>query len=303
LLCRAPINNMTRAKEKVYQWGFAVLAFASLLFLIGIVIVLFKEALPIFAKVKFFNFIFGRSWYPTYSPPEFGILPLILASFWITLGAMVVCVPLGVGSALYINELASQRQKAILKPLVELLASVPSIVYGFFGMVILAPFIQKLFNIPIGLCAFSASLVLGIMAVPTVCSISEDSLSWVPRSFREASFAVGANRWQTLIKVVIPAAGSGISTAIILGMSRAIGETMTVLMVAGGAAVIPKSFFDPVRPMTAAIAAEMGEAPMGSDHYHALFAIALILFSFTFIFNIIAELISRRCRIKLGLSG
>jgi len=265
--------------------------------------VLFKEALPIFAKVKFLKFIFGGSWYPTYNPPEFGILPLILASFWVTLGAMMVCVPLGVGSALYINELASQRQKAILKPLVELLGSVPSIVYGFFGMVVLAPFIQKLFNIPIGLCAFSASLVLGIMAVPTVCSISEDALSWVPRSFREASFAVGANRWQTLIKVVIPAAGSGISTAIILGMSRAIGETMTVLMVAGGAAVIPKSFFDPVRPMTAAIAAEMGEAPMGSDHYHALFAIALILFSFTFVFNIIAELISRRYRIKLGLSG
>jgi phosphate transport system permease protein len=141
------------------------------------------------------------------------------------------------------------------------------------------------------------------MATPTVCSIAEDALSYVPRSFREASFAVGANRWQTLVKVVIPAAGSGISTAIILGMSRAIGETMTVLMVAGGAAVIPKSFFEPVRPMTAAIAAEMGEAPMGSDHYHALFAIALILFFVTFVFNIIAEVISRKYRIKLGLSG
>jgi len=290
-------------KEKLYQWGFTVLAFASLVFLVGIVIVLFKESLPIFTKVKFLEFIFGRSWYPTYDPPEFGILPLILASFWVTVGAMLICVPLGIGSALYINELATQRQKAILKPLIELLASVPSIVYGFFGMVILAPFLQKLLNIPIGLCAFSASLVLGIMAIPTVCSISEDALSWVPRSFREASFALGANRWQTLVKVVVPAAGSGISTAVILGMSRAIGETMTVLMVAGGAAVIPKSFFEPVRPMTAAIAAEMGEAPMGSDHYHALFAIALILFLITFIFNIIAELISRRYRIKLGLSG
>ena len=294
---------MPRAKEKLYKWGFTVLAFASLVFLIGIVIVLFKEALPIFTKVKFFKFIFGRSWYPTYNSPEFGILPLILASFWVTLGAMFIAVPLGVGSALYIHELASQRQKAILKPLVELLACVPSIVYGFFGMVVLSPFLQRLLNIPIGLCAFSASLILGIMAVPTVCSISEDALCWVPRSFREASFAVGANRWQTLIKVVIPAAGSGISTAVILGMSRAIGETMTVLMVAGGAAVIPKSFFEPVRPMTAAIAAEMGEAPMGSDHYHALFAIALVLFIFTFLFNIIAELISRRYRMKLCLSG
>ncbi len=170
-------------------------------------------------------------------------------------------------------------------------------------MVVLAPFLQKVLNIPIGLCAFSASLVLGIMATPSVCSIAEDALSYVPHSFREASFAVGANRWQTLTRIVIPAAGSGISTAVILGMSRAIGETMTVLMVAGGAAVIPRSFFDPVRPMTAAIAAEMGEAAMASDHYHALFAIALILFLITFVFNIIAELVSRRFRIKLGLSG
>ena len=294
---------MARFKEKIYQWLFAVLAFASLLFLVGIIIVLFKEALPIFKKVKVLEFLLGKFWYPTYDPPEFGILPLILASFWISLGAMVVCVPLGVGSALYLNEIAGAREKTILKPLVEVLASIPSIVYGFFGMAVLAPFLQNLLHLPIGLCAFTASLTLGIMATPTVCSIAEDALSYVPRSFREASFAVGANRWQTLVKVVIPAAGSGISTAIILGMSRAIGETMTVLMVAGGAAVIPKSFFDPVRPMTSAIAAEMGEAPMGSDHFHALFAIALILFLITFVFNVIAELVSRKYRIKLGLAG
>ncbi len=294
---------MTKIKEKLYKWIFAILAFASLVFLVGIVIVLFKEALPIFKKVKALEFIFGKFWYPTYDPPEFGIFPLILASLWVSVGAMLVCVPLGVGSALYLNEMASHKQKAVLKPLVEILASIPSIVYGFFGMVVLAPFLQNLLHLPIGLCAFTASLTLGIMATPTVCSIAEDALSYVPKSFREASFAVGANRWQTLVKVVIPAAGSGISTAIILGMSRAIGETMTVLMVAGGAAVIPKSFFDPVRPMTSAIAAEMGEAPMGSDHFHALFAIALILFLITFVFNVIAEAISRKYRIKLGLSG
>lgn len=278
-----------------------MLAFSSLAFLIGIVIVLFKEALPIFKTAGLFNFILGREWYPTYHPPEFGILPLILASVWVTLGAMLICLPLGVGSALYLNEIATAAQKAVLKPVIEILASIPSIVYGFFGMVVLAPFLQRLFHLPVGLCAFTASLTLGVMATPTVCSIAEDALSYVPRSFREASFAVGANRWQTLTKVVIPAAGSGISTAVILGMSRAIGETMTVLMVAGGAAVMPRSFFDPVRPMTAAIAAEMGEAPVGSAHYHALFAIALILFLVTFIFNIIAEFISRRFRIKLGL--
>lgn len=288
-------------KEKLYQWGFAILAFSSLFFLAGIVAVLVKESLPIFWKISVFEFVFGRSWYPTYEPPEFGILPLILASFWVTAGALVVCIPLGVGSALYLNELADYRQRSVLKPLIEVLASIPSIIYGFFGMAILAPFLQHLLRIPIGLCAFSASLILGIMATPTVCSIAEDALSYVPRSLREASFALGADRWQTLTRVVIPAAGSGISTAVILGMSRAIGETMTVLMVAGGAAVIPRSFFDPVRPMTAAIAAEMGEAPMGSLHYHALFAIALILFLFTFAFNIIAEAIGRRFRFKLGM--
>jgi len=295
--------NYKRAKEKIYAWLFLILAFASLFFLIGIMLVLFKEGTPIFKEVGFFQFIFGTKWYPTYEPPEFGILPLILASLWVSFGAILVCVPLGIGSALYLNEIASTRQREFLKPLIELLASIPSVVYGFFGLVIVAPFLQKLFNLPTGLTALTASLILGIMATPAVCSIAEDALSYVPRSFREASFALGANRWQTLTKVVIPAAGSGLSTAVILGMGRAIGETMTVLMVCGGAAVIPKSFLEPVRPMTAAIAAEMGEVPMGGSHYHALFAIALFLFLITFVFNIIAEVISRRFRIKLGLSG
>jgi phosphate transport system permease protein len=288
-------KNMLKFKEKLYEWGFGFLAFASLFFLVGIVIVLFRESMPIFGKVKVGDFLFGHFWYPTYDPPEFGILPLLLGSLWVSVGAMFVCVPLGVGTALYLNELASHRQRAILKPLVEVLAGIPSIVYGFFGMVILGPALQSMFNLSIGLCVFTASLTLGIMATPTVCSIAEDALSYVPNSFREASFALGANRWQTLTRVIIP--------AIILGMSRAIGETMIVLMVAGGSAVIPGSIFEPVRPMTSAIAAEMGEAPFGSDHYHALFAIALGLFIITFIFNIMAELISRRFRIKLGMSG
>ncbi len=295
--------NYKRIKEKFYKWIFTILAFSSLFFLVGIMLVLFKEGTPIFKDIGFFKFLFGAKWYPTYEPPDFGILPLVLASLWVTAGAVFVCVPLGVGSALYLNEIAGFRQRQFLKSIIELLASIPSVVYGFFGMVIVTPFLQKIFNLSTGLTALNASLILGLMATPTVCSIAEDALSYVPRSFREASFAVGANRWQTLTRVVIPAAGSGISTAIILGMSRAIGETMTVLMIAGGAAVIPKTFFGPVRPMTAAIAAEMGEAPMGGDHYHALFAIALILFLITFVFNIIAEIISRRFRIKLGLSG
>jgi phosphate transport system permease protein len=290
-----------RIKERIYKYIFSVLAFASLLFLVGITLTLFLEGVPVFKEVNFFEFLGGISWYPTHSDPEYGILPLIMGSLWVTFGAIVICVPLGVGSALFINELASRRTRAFLKPIIELLAGIPSIVYGFFGMVIIAPFIQELLNLPVGLTAFTGSLILGIMATPTVCSISEDALSFVPKEFREASFAVGANRWQTLTRVVIPAAASGISTGIILGMSRAVGETMTVLMVTGGAAVMPKTFFQPVRPMTATIAAEMGETVMGSTHYHALFAIGLILFFITFGFNIVAELISRRFRLKLGL--
>ncbi len=297
-----PYKTM-RVRETIYRWVFAVLALASLVFLVGITVVLFKEGVPVLRSVSLKDFLSGRHWYPTYEPPEFGILPLILGSVWVTIGALFICVPLGVGSALYLHELASSRQRAFLKPLIEILAGIPSIVFGFFAMAVLAPFLQDLLHLPIGLCAFTASLILGIMAVPTVCSIAEDALSYVPRGFREASFALGASRWQTLTKVVIPAAGSGISTAIILGMSRVIGETMTVLMAAGGAAVIPKTIFEPVRPMTATIAAEMGEAPMGGAHFHALFAIGLILFLLTFVFNIIAEIISRRYRVKLGLSG
>jgi phosphate transport system permease protein len=292
---------MQRLREKLYLWIFAILAFASLVFLIGIILTLLKESFPFFSQYKLTAALIGRSWYPTSSPAEFGMLPLIFASVLVTLGAMVVCVPIGVGSALFIHELTSQRMRAVLKPMIEILAGIPSIVYGFFGMLVVAPFLQNLLGIPTGLCAFTASLVLGIMAVPTVSSLAEDALSFVPGSFREASLAVGATRWQTLTRVVVPAAGSGISTAIILGMSRAVGETMTVLMVAGGAAIIPHSIFDPVRPMTSTIAAEMGEAVMGSLHYHALFAIGLILFLITLVFNIVAEIVSRRFRLKLGL--
>lgn len=292
---------MVKRKERIIRWVFTVLAFSSLFFLVGIMITLFSTGLPVFEEVGFLKFILGRDWYPTYDPPDFGIFPLILASLLVTLGAVLVCVPLGVGSALFIHELASHKQRAILKPIIEILAGIPSIVYGFFGMMIVAPYLQRMLNIPVGQTALTASLMLGIMATPTVCSISEDALSFVPNSFREASLALGGNRWQTLTKVIIPAAGSGISTGIILGMSRAVGETMTVLMVAGGAAVIPTSFLKPVRPMTSTIAAEMGEAVVGSTHYHALFAIGLILFLITLFFNIIAEVISRRYRLKLGL--
>jgi phosphate transport system permease protein len=293
--------SVNSIKERLIKLIFSILAFSSLIFLIGIIITLFKESYPFFSQFDVIGSFFGIHWYPTAEPPEFGMFPLIFASIAVTLGAMVVCVPIGIGTALYIHEIAGPKQRALLKPVIEILASIPSIVYGFFGMLIIAPYLQELMNIPTGLNGFTASLVLGVMAIPTVSSISEDALSFVPRSFREASLAIGATRWQTLTRVILPAAGSGISTAVILGMSRAVGETMTVLMVAGGAAVIPRSIFDPLRPMTSTIAAEMGEAAIGSPHYHALFAIGLILFFITLIFNIIAEIVSRRFRLKLGL--
>lgn len=295
------MKRSVKIKEACYKWIFTMLAFSSMAFLVGIMSVLFIESWPIVQKINLVEIIFGTEWYPTYEPAEFGIWPLIMGSFWVTIGAAFICIPLGVGSALYLNEMASFKQRTVLKPVIELLASVPSIVFGLFGMIVVAPFLQRLFNIPTGLTALTGSVMLGMMAIPTVCSISEDALSTVPRSFREASFALGANRWQTLITVILPAAGSGISTAIILGMSRAIGETMTVLMVTGGAAVVPHSFLKPVRTMTATIAAEMGEVSLGSNHYHALFLIGLILFIITFVFNIIAEIVSRRFRVKLGI--
>jgi len=284
-------------KEKSIKFILFICAFVSIFFLLGITITLFTESLPIFREVNLLDFLFGKNWYPTYCPPDLGILPLIVGTLVVTLGTMIVAVPLGLGAAIYISEVAPHRIKEILKPAIELLASIPSVIYGLFGMVFLAPIVQKVFNIPIGLNAFTASIILGIMALPTVASIAEDAISSVPRSLREASFALGATRWETITQAVVPAASSGIIASIILGLGRAIGETMTVLMVAGGAAQIPGSIFEPVRTMTATIAAEMGEAPMGSRHYQALFAIALVLFFITLGFNLLADIIAHRKKV------
>lgn len=269
-------------------------AFLSWVFLFGITVILFTEGIPIFKEVSLFRFLFGAHWYPVHEPPEFGILPLILGSLIITFGALVVALPLGLGCSIYLSEIAPVKIRELIKPFIEILAGIPSVIYGFFGLVFMAPFIQKLFNIPVGLTALTASIILGIMALPLVASIAEDAISSVPKSLREASLALGATRWETITKVVIPTAKSGIFTAAILGIGRMVGETMTVLMVAGGAAVIPRSFLKPVRPMTATIAAEMGEAPMGSLHYHSLFAIGLVLFFITLGLSILAERVKKK---------
>jgi phosphate transport system permease protein len=269
-------------------------ALTSIIVLSLIVLFLFKEGIPIFKDVSVKNFLFGKYWYPTYDPPEFGIFALIVASIMVTVFASLIAVPLGLLSAIYISEIAGTRVKEILKPIIELLASLPSVVIGFFGMVIVAPFLQEAFDIPTGLNLFNASVMLALMAVPTISSISEDAIHAVRRELREASLALGATQWETISRVVVPASLSGICTAVILGMSRAIGETMVVLMVAGGAAAIPESIFDACRPMPASIAAEMAEAPFRGDHYYALFATGIVLFFMTLGFNLIADYISHK---------
>ncbi len=281
-------------KERAIEGIFLSFALVSLVALFFIMLFLFQKGLPIFRVIGPLEFLFGKSWYPTYEPPEFGILPLIMGSLFITVGAILVAIPLGVTSAIYLAEIAHPWIREWVKPTIELLAGIPSVIYGFFGLIVLAPWIQDLFNLPTGLTALTASLLLGIMAAPTVISISEDALNSVPVSYREASLALGATRWQTTIKVVLPAALSGISTACILGMARAIEETMAVLMVAGGATLIPTSFLQPVRPLTATIIAEMGEAIHGSPHFHALFAIGMVLFFITLGLNLLADLLTHR---------
>jgi phosphate transport system permease protein len=286
-----------RTKEALIKQVFLVTAITSLAVLALIMIFLVMEGVPTFSFVSVKAFLTGLDWYPTDEVrPDYGILPLITASGAVTVLSSILAIPLGVMSAVYLAEIANPRVRAVAKPVIEMLASLPSVVLGFFGMVVLAPFLQDFLNIPVGLNLFNASLMLAFMSVPTIASVSEDAIYAVPRELKEASLALGATHLETLVRVTVPAALSGIGTAVILGMSRAIGETMVVLMVAGGAAVLPDSLFGPVRPMPASIAAEMAEAPFRSHHYHALFAIAMVLFMVTLGFNVIADYISHKHR-------
>lgn len=286
---------MSRAKRELYiHSAFFSVALVSILILALICFFLFMEGLPLFKTAGVWDFLLGKLWYPTYDPPSFGIFPLIVSSVLVTLLSSVIAIPLGVMTAVYLAEIAGPRLRSSFKPVIELLAALPSVVIGFFGMVVVAPFLQDYLDVWVGFNLFNAALMLAFMSVPTICSISEDAIYSVPRELKEASLALGATHWQTIFKVIIPASITGISTGTILGMSRAIGETMVVLMVAGGAAAIPTSIFDPVRPMPASIAAEMGETPYGSDHYHALFAIGIVLFVMTLLFNIVADHIAEK---------
>lgn len=289
-------GNARRQREAFIRAFFFVVAFASLTIVAFIMYFLFSEGLPVLDYVSIKGFLLGKLWYPTSDPPDFGILPLIVASLAVTVVSACISIPLGVFTAFYLSDIAGHRVREVVKPVVELLAALPSVVIGFFGMVIVAPFLQDTFNLATGLNLFNAALMLAFMSVPTICTISEDAIYSVPKELREASLALGATQWETLSRVVFPAAISGISTGVILGMSRAIGETMVVLMTAGGAAMIPSSVFDPVRPMPASIAAEMGEAPFRGEHYFALFATGIVLFLFTLAFNLLADYVANKYR-------
>jgi phosphate transport system permease protein len=271
----------------------------------GIIAYVYNSSLPKNFKGKnieikdigLFEFLGGKEWYPTATPSaQFGALPLILGTLWVSLGAILLALPIGLVTALYLTEVADKRVRDILKPVIELLAGIPSVVYGFFGLVVIVPIIHDVFGLSVGETALAGSIILAIMALPTIITISEDALSSTPKSLKEASLALGASRWQTLYRVTIPYSKSGITAATILGIGRAMGETMAVLMVTGNASVIPHSFLQPVRTIPATIAAELGEAPFGGTHFKALFALGIVLFIITFGFNLIVNIIKARNR-------
>ncbi len=244
-------------------------------------------------NIDFADFFAGRTWLPTAQPaPQFGILPIILGTLLVSLAAIAIALPFALAASVYLAEIADKRLYKILKPSIELLSGIPSVVYGFFGLIVIVPLVQSMFGLEVGETALSGAIILAIMALPTIITISEDAMHSTPNSLREASLALGANKWQTISKVVIPHAKSGITAGVVLGIGRAIGETMAVLMVCGNAAIMPASLLEPIRTIPATIAAELGEAPQGGSHYQALFLLACILFLLTLVINLIVERIS-----------
>lgn len=286
-------------REKSIRALFFFTAFFAVIVVSFILLFLVRESLPIFLQVGIADFLLGPDWAPTAAGPLYGIFPLIAGTLLVTIGAMVFAVPLSIGCAVFIAELASPRLKAILKPAIELLAGIPSVVYGFFGLIVLTDFIRVAFDLPTGETWLAASVLLGIMAVPTIVSVSEDAISSVPHEYKEGSLAIGATHWQTISRVLVPAALSGIAAAIILGIGRAVGETMAVMMVAGNAAIIPDPFWNilsPLRTLTGTLGIEMGEVPVGSDHYNALFGVAVVLLIITLVINLTAVGVLRYLR-------
>lgn len=289
------LHSMPAWRETLVTRIIQLCGFSSILFVLLILYFLLSEGVPALWTVDM-NSLFGTRWYPTES--HFGLWPLVFGSIIVTLGAGLVSIPLGVGTAVYISEVSPAWTKEILKPLVELLAGLPSVVLGFLGIQVLVPFMRRFLDLPTGLTALTGAILLGMISIPTIVSVGEDALNTVPRSYREASMALGATRWQTIWGITLPAARSGMITAVLLGLGRAMGETMAVMMVTGNAPVMPQglqAIILPIRTMTATVASEMGEVAAGSVHYSVLFLIGIVLFLISLLVNVLAfTLTSRR---------
>lgn len=289
----------TKRRERIdfmLKGVFKSTGLVAIALLAGIFIMLFYNSIAFFAHIKPIDFLTGSQWNPETTKGQYGILPLLASTGLVALGSMLIAVPLGIFTAAFLSELAPRRLKEILKPLVEMLAAIPSVAIGFLGIVLVGPGIARLFHIQNGLNALNGSVLLAVMALPTIVTISEDAIHAVPSTYKEASLALGANKWTTLYQVTLPAALPGLIAAVMLGLGRALGETMTVLMATGNAAVLPRGFLDSIRTITATIAIEMGEVPYHTTHYFALFAIAAVLFLITLAINLIGEYFANRLR-------
>ena len=279
-------------RERIIHGFFFSNGLLVVIVLLGIFALLIFTSFPAFKEIKVSEFLFSTDWNPTsYVKSVYGIVAMLVSTFMVTLGALLIAIPLGIGTAAYLSDIASTRVREIAKPIIEILAGIPSVVIGFLGIVLVGPLIAKIFGLNNGLNAINGSVLLAVMALPTIVSLSEDALKSVPKSYTEASLALGATSWQTIIRVKIPAALSGIIASCMLGMGRAIGETMTVLMATGCAPAMPESFLDSVRTFTSTIAIELGEVPYNTTHYYALFGIGLVLFIITFLVNMTSDII------------
>lgn len=291
-------QNKQNLKELIVSIIITIAGYSAILFVISIFIFLMVEGLPALSEVPLSSLI-GSRWYPI--EQYFGLLPLIGGSLLVTFGAALVAIPIGVGTAIFIAEVAPRWAREVLKPFIEVMAGIPSVVLGFIGVLVLSSALRRGLNIPTGLTALAGALLLGIIAIPTIVSVAEDALDAVPHSYRDAALALGATQWQTIWRVTLPAARSGVLTGVMLGIGRAFGETMAVMMVTGNAPIVPTSlaaFLSPVRTMTATIASEMGEVASGSTHYHVLFVIAIVLFLISLIVNIGASTMVFRQRMR-----
>jgi phosphate transport system permease protein len=293
-------KKMSRTKREnidlLFKNIFKATGTATILLLAGIFFMLLYNSITFFIHVNPIDFFTGSQWDPQSLKGKYSIIPLLVSTGLVAMGSMLIAVPLGILTAAFLSELAGSKLQSILKPIIEMLAAIPSVAIGFLGIVLVGPGIAKLFGIQNGLNALNGSLLLALMALPTIITISEDAIHAVPKSHREASLALGANKWQTLYRVTLPAAVPGLIAAVMLGLGRALGETMTVLMATGNSSALPTGFLDSIRTITATIAIEMGEVPYQTTHYFALFAIAAVLFMITLLINLLGEYFANRLR-------